>query len=355
MQLLGCGDVRGDDDQPTVAQSYEPPTLFERESKNDCKSVFSAMAQYQRVFYAKLKNKKVRVVVGTVALQIFTLKHKPLHSILITDIPQWATGKTKSDDGKTLQYWSHIYVGVPAPTMVERRFEDKQWDTGVHQRARLQRFELLMTKEDAAAFTSSLHAIAKQIADARNEAERDEIISIASKLTNSRIQESKAAEKLVKDIHHEARDRAGVQNWNLMNPSQKLGRLKEHAGRESVIQRYSPQEVEAQRSSMRASTHDAVKLQQNETRRQGRMNNELQSIRNQALALAEDIHRASDRETCEDICSSGQIMDGCKLTKCSDNSGQYFWTPAVDDTDEVDSAQNELLSLKVTPEAATSL
>ena len=62
--------------------------VFEQEHPTERKSEFSAMGALQQVFFCKYNKKKVKVVVGTVGVQVFDLRRKPIITLHIHEMPE---------------------------------------------------------------------------------------------------------------------------------------------------------------------------------------------------------------------------------------------------------------------------
>eukprot|EP01051_Picozoa_sp_SAG22_P013036 SAG22_NODE_1416_length_4469_cov_3.239930_4_plen_317_part_00 len=212
------------------------------------KSEFTAMAEHQNAFRAKFCGKDIRLVVGSVAVQIFDQKHKLIRSVPITHIPQWSTGKTEMA-GTPVSFWVHLFVGEPAPHWVERRIELIQWQPPTKDQC--QRLDFMMTKADTKEFTKTLNNIATQIAEGRQQYGRSETICIASKLTCDEVKTPRSAQCVVHQVANDAKSRLGGYKWGKMNGDQKLAHIKAQADRESTIARFTPAQEEQMDDELR--------------------------------------------------------------------------------------------------------
>ena len=114
------------DDALLVDGGRDSATVFEPAARSSSrKSAFSAMASLQRVFFAKYnkrwatptsapaappsppqlsagrgERRKVKLIVGTVGVQVFDLKRKLLVTLHIKEMPEWTIGKTLRDTDK---------------------------------------------------------------------------------------------------------------------------------------------------------------------------------------------------------------------------------------------------------------
>lgn len=271
----------------------------------DRKSEFSAMAEHQSAFKAKFCGKDVRIMVGSVAVQIFNLKHKLLRTIQITSIPQWSNGWTEAVGSTPIAYWVHIFVGEAAPHWVERRIELQSWTPPTQ--SECQRLDFFMTPGDCKLFTGTLNDIATQIAVARQKNGRDQTVYIASKLTCEEVQTPRSAQCLVNKVASEAKDRLGNYRCKRlhfhvscncavlasselgskgcaglagekMNGDQKLTMIKAHAERESTVQRFAPEQAIRSIKVERESARVALECLDRESAKHQQMDAELRGV-----------------------------------------------------------------------------
>lgn len=126
------------------------------------KSAFSAMGALQQVFFCTYNKKKVKVIVGTVGIQVFDLRRKLIITLHIREMPevsrarapsrspatcafdcrrrpqtaperracvasQWTIGKTVHDvdfgsrNRVRVDHWVRIFTGKITPSLLDRR------------------------------------------------------------------------------------------------------------------------------------------------------------------------------------------------------------------------------------------
>lgn len=75
------------------------------------------MAAVQRTFMATYNKKKVKVIVGTVGVQVFDLHRKLLTTLRITEMPEWTVGRTVHEaeygprNRVRVEHWVRVYTG----------------------------------------------------------------------------------------------------------------------------------------------------------------------------------------------------------------------------------------------------
>ena len=76
------------DDNLLLDHERSSATVFQRELPADRKSAFSAMGALQQVFFCTYNKKKVKIIVGTVGVQVFDLRRKPIITLHIHEMPE---------------------------------------------------------------------------------------------------------------------------------------------------------------------------------------------------------------------------------------------------------------------------
>ena len=76
------------DSNSLLGHERSSASVFQRESPAERKSAFSAMGALQQVFYCTYNKNEVKVIVGTVGVQVFDLKRKPIITLHIHKMPE---------------------------------------------------------------------------------------------------------------------------------------------------------------------------------------------------------------------------------------------------------------------------
>ena len=76
------------DDNLLLDHERSSADVFDRQLAMERKSAFSAMGALQQVFFCTYNKKKVKVIVGTVGVQVFDLRRKPIITLHIHEMPE---------------------------------------------------------------------------------------------------------------------------------------------------------------------------------------------------------------------------------------------------------------------------
>jgi hypothetical protein len=79
------------DDNLLLDHERSSASAFEGDLATERKSAFSAMGALQQVFFCTYNKKKVKVIVGTVGVQVFDLRRKPIITLHIHEMPEVRT------------------------------------------------------------------------------------------------------------------------------------------------------------------------------------------------------------------------------------------------------------------------
>ena len=98
----------------------------------------------------------MKLIVGTVGVQIFNMKRKPLTTLQIRNMPEWSVGKTVSPSG-AVQHWVRLFTGKIFPSLMEKKL------TGVAHRLPdkkdLYRHQLDMGPKETLEFCATLEQV----------------------------------------------------------------------------------------------------------------------------------------------------------------------------------------------------
>jgi hypothetical protein len=251
-------------------------------AKSERKSAFTAMSEHQKVFFASFKGKKVKMIIATVGVQIFDMKRRLVNTLLFTDMPKWAHGKTIRRDHHD-DHWVHLFMSSEALGMVERRLEGKRWDPND-----FETYEFVMDEDDAHVFTEVLNGVAKTLAKAIHTAETEDIIDIANTAAVSEVKTPRSARILAKEVAHEVKFKVGEEQWDQMKGSAKLSAIRAHAGRDSVHERFRSHgdKIEEKRVEQCVSTDGAMTHVNVEHSKQTHIETELAAVRDDISRLS---------------------------------------------------------------------